>query len=254
MVGVVVPAAASAVVQPRLSLKGSSISYTAFGWKNRAESIPLTLRGSFTGAPAGAKARLLSKPFPFTGARRQGQLKNLTVSKGTADFAFTVQPQVATEYFVELLNANGTVNDIFQVQTVYVVSTRNLGTGTINCVGNTCHVYFTIERFLPTVVSTYELAKPYHDYLGVAFSAKGGAPAPTVMDLVHGWTQSKTTAMSTPDEYRTTFHFSFHLNKTNYSYHADACTIDSEAKDGFGLPGHHGCGNAKVAVDTTYLG
>ncbi|MGD0592966.1 MAG: hypothetical protein ABSB54_04705 [Acidimicrobiales bacterium] len=257
MAGLAVPTSASAAPPPAtIKAARASVNYTFFGWHGKAVSEPVVLSGTFTDAVAGEKAQLLWKPFPFTGAEQVGPSKALSVARNhKAPFSFSVQPETATEYSVNLLNPDGSVNGTFALETLYVVSTRSLGAGKVDCIGNTCHISFTLLRFLPVAVSTAELAKPYYDYLGLSFSGRSTPAPPTFMYRKSGWTVSKTTAVPrVASEYETTFRLSFHLAKANYSYVADACTIDSESTDGFGLPGHHACGNARVPVTTSYLG
>ena len=234
----------------------SSLNYTFFGWHGKAVSVPVALSGTFTDAEAGEKVQLFWKQFPFSGPEQAGPTKALLVTgKSTAAFSFSVQPETATEYVVDLLNPDGTVNGSFPLETLYVVSARTLGAGNVTCTGDTCHISFTLRRFLPAGVSTAELAKPYFEYLGLKFRADGTPSPPAVMLRQHGWTVSRTTAVpKVAGEYETTFRLSFHLAKANYSYVADACTVDSEASDGFGLPGPHACGAARVPVATGYLG
>jgi hypothetical protein len=249
-------AAASAAPRAASVRASGSITYTTFGYKNQGVSTPIAQAGTFSNAPQGASAQIFSKPFPFTGAMQAGQKETLKVAQnGTAPFSFSVQPQRATEYFVELLNPNGSVNNTFQLQTVYVVSTRTLAGGQVSCSGGTCRVTFTLLRFLPAGVSKYELTKAYRVYLGVNFAKSGTPPSPKYMYLQEGWTGSKTTPVpKVADEYEATFHVSFKATEPSFSYVADACTIDTETKDGFGLPGTHGCGSEKVSTTTSYLG
>jgi hypothetical protein len=246
---------ASAAVRAGIH-SSTSITYTTFGYKNQAVSAPVTEAGTFSNAPKGGSAQLFSKPFPFTGAMQPGQKEVLNVAEnGTAPFSFSVQPQRATEYFVELLNADGSVNNTFQLQTVYVISTRALTGGQVTCSGDSCTITFTFMRFLPSGVSKYELTKPYRVYLGVTFAKSGTPPPPKYMYLQEGWTGTKTTPVpKVAGEYEATFHVSFKATEPSFSFVVDACTIDTETKDGFGLTGTHGCGSAKVSTTTSYLG
>ena len=42
----------------------------------------------------------------------------------------------------------------------------------------------------------------------------------------------------------------------NDAYHWDwnACSKDTEAEDGIGLPGHHGCGDERILDSAPYVG
>ena len=39
-----------------------------------------------------------------------------------------------------------------------------------------------------------------------------------------------------------------------YDWQALTCSKDTEAADGIGLPGHHGCGDKTVPLQYSYLG
>jgi hypothetical protein len=248
--------AASASTPAGMSPAVATPTYTTFGSQGQGVSAPITLAGTFSNAPSGSSAQLFSKAFPFSGSKMAGATEKLTVSsKGTAPFSFTVRPEIATKYWVELLNPDGSVDSTFKLQTVYVVSTRALVPVSQSCTNKTCQVRFSLFRYLPSAVSTYELAKPYYDYLGITWSTTSTPPPPSTMNLVHGWTVSATTPVrNATDEFETTFGFSFTLQEPWFSFASTACTIDSVTKDGFGLPGSHGCGSAQVPVSSSYLG
>lgn len=241
----------------RSSMRASASlpSYTLFGWDNQAVSAPVALSGTFSNAPAGASAQLFSKGFPFTGKEQAGRIEALTVaSDGSAPFSFSVRPTTATRYFVELLDPGGSLDNTFQLHTVYVASKRRLLPKKVSCTASTCRVVFSLVRFLPPGVAKYELTKPYYDYLGLAFARAAPPPSPKVMIRQRPWSASRTIASRVAGRYETSFRFSFHLKARHYRYVSDVCTIDSEQTDGFGLPGRHGCGSASVPVGGPYLG
>ena len=249
-------AAASASTPAGMSSAPAAPTYTTFGSQGQGVSAPITLAGTFSNAPTGSSAQLFSMAFPFSGSKQAGRTEKLTVgSTGTAQFSFTVRPEIATKYWVRLLNPDGSVDGTFGLQTVYVVSTRVLVPVSETCTNKTCQVRFSLFRYLPSAVSTYELTKPYYDYLGITWSRTSTPPPPSTMNLVHGWTVSATTPVpKATDEFETTFGFSFTVKEPWFSFASTACTIDSVSKDGFGLPGSHGCGSAQVPVSSSYLG
>jgi hypothetical protein len=55
-------------------------------------------------------------------------------------------------------------------------------------------------------------------------------------------------------EYRYTVTFSFRIGNDGYSFGWATCTRDTEPQDGFGLPGHHGCGDKRVLETSRYQG
>jgi hypothetical protein len=51
-----------------------------------------------------------------------------------------------------------------------------------------------------------------------------------------------------------TISWSFRIGNDGYNFLPGLCTKDTEATDGLGLPGHHGCGNSKISATVGYLG
>ncbi len=251
-----IPSSSAAGIRPRLHSTASALSYTLFGWNGKDVSVPVVLSGAFSAAPTGARAQLLSRTFPFTGSEVPGRIETLVVaSGGSAPFSFSVQPETATEYFVHLLGPDGSLDNSFELRTVYVTSRWSLVPLTFNCRAGTCHAALRLLRFLPASVRKYELTKPYYDYLGVSFAKHSLPPAPKYLYLEHSWTTSRTSAVPTvAGEFETTFHYSFRLDAPHYRYTSYACAIGSEARDGFGLPGPNLCGAAKVPANEGYLG
>ncbi|MHB1508519.1 MAG: hypothetical protein ACYCST_00390 [Acidimicrobiales bacterium] len=256
LAGLSVPSSSAAGIRPRLHLAASTPSYTLFGWNGRDVSVPVVLSGAFSGAPKGARAQLLSRTFPFTGNELPGRIETLVVANdGSAPFSFSVQPEGATQYFVHLLGPDGSLDNSFELRTVYVTSRWSLEPLAFDCRAATCHASLRLLRFLPAGVRKYELTKPYYDYLGVSFAKRSLPPAPRYLYLQHSWTTSHTSAVPhVAGEFETTFRYSFRLDEPHYRYTSYACTVDSEAKDGFGLPGRNLCGAAKVPANEGYLG
>ena len=48
--------------------------------------------------------------------------------------------------------------------------------------------------------------------------------------------------------------FSFRIGNDAYDWDWDACSKDTEAEDGIGLPGHHGCGDERILDSAPYVG
>jgi len=122
-----------------------------------------------------------------------------------------------------------------------------------SCTISTCEVSVTMHWFLPPSVAKTELAKPFYDYLGLSLANGGSPPAPKFMRLRHDWKTGPKTG-GARGEHSISFQFSFSATARHYVYVVDVCTIDTESLDGFGLPGHHGCGSTVVPVSTGYLG
>ena len=56
------------------------------------------------------------------------------------------------------------------------------------------------------------------------------------------------------DEFSETVTFSFRIGNDAYNWEWTSCSKDTEAADGIGLPGHHGCGAERVLSSAPYLG
>lgn len=247
---------ASAASPATMRAASGEVSYTVFGWQNRAISAPVTLAGRFTDVAKGSSAQLVVRTFPFSGAKTPGPTQKLTVRPdASALFSFIVRPQIATQYWVRLIKPDGSLGRLYRLQSLEVVSTRYTVFDWESCVNRTCKLSFTLFRYLPPAVSSYELAKPYYEYLGITWSSSNTPPAPKRLSLVHGWAVSRTTAVANgKDEFQTTFSFSFKMQQQWFSLASTACTIDSVAKDGFGRATSSGCGDRSVPLDASYLG
>jgi hypothetical protein len=205
---------------------------------------------------SGWTVALFGQAFPYTSPPVHIKTLVLTPNKsGVVAYSFTVAPVIATKY-TQKLYKNNVPQTTFSAGTVYVVQGKQQTITSLSCVGYRCKGTIVVHRFIPASAAKTELAKKFYDYLGVSTSTTKNPPPPKFMTLrTSGWTQSATTGVNgNAHEYQTTFTFTFTINAPYYSYAVDECTKDSESVDGIGLPGTHGCGNAQVPPNPTYLG
>jgi hypothetical protein len=97
------------------------------------------------------------------------------------------------------------------------------------------------------------MSKPSNVYFGLnlAPTVEPGTPQWLLLGAGNGHaTEHRISA----DEFSDTLTFSFQIGSDAYSWAWAWCTKDAEAEDGLGLPGHHGCGDARVLQSASYYG
>jgi len=246
-------APASASTTPQITSNSTQLRYVIYGIPTHSIT---TLAGKTSNTPPGSVAALFESSFPFKTAPHQVASETLSPSSsGAASYSFKVGPTVASQFVVKI-EYEGSVLAETKVQTVYVVSGRAIAALRAKCVRPYCSVTFTYFRFLPPVVSKYELTKRFYDYLGIDWSRTSkNPPPPKWMSLRQGWKVSASTPVpNAKNEYQTMFSFSFKILASGIAWEADTCNIDTESKDGFGLPSSTGCGDPTIPAHPGYLG
>jgi hypothetical protein len=213
------------------------------------------LRGVIKGATSGEVAQLRAQPFPYSRApvpvgsvilRRQGT---------AAPFAFTVTPSVATRYTVELLRNSTAATPVARSanRTIYVTltgSTENAQT----CGRPVCHETFHMHVSVPASALNTEISKPWLAYFAVKLAPSKEPSAPKVLVLGSGHPHVTASQRVSASEFDLVITFSFRIGNDAYNWNWNTCLKDTEAVDGVGLPGHHGCGAAQVLASAAYLG
>ena len=212
------------------------------------------LSGTITHAVTGDVVRLLAQPFPFRAA--PARVRSLTLSAtGTDSYTFTVRPQIATRYTVELLAAGApaTVQATSRRQPIYI---QEGGTTSVRktCRQPVCTAVIRLRLVMPASAVKRESAKHWYVYVGVHTGKAGDAPSiPRSLRLDTTAIVARAHRVSA-DTYTTSFRFSFRVGRAAFHWAWTACSKDTEAKDGFALPGHHGCGDKKISSKVVYLG
>jgi hypothetical protein len=220
------------------------------------------LKGSVPSPAAGEVVRLYAQQFPFTGVPVLDGTFNLN---GSADFSFSVTPTLATHYQVKLFSsATATVPQaVSAVTTIYVVAT--VSWDVTHCGARPfCQGKYVGTVYVPPSTMNVELNKHWYVYIGVVLGPPGSNvdASPTWLLLANGSTPLanggatvSASQQTGADSYSPTINDNY--NWGNHAYTALywlACSENTEAQDGLGLPGSHGCGAERVANGNEYLG
>jgi hypothetical protein len=213
------------------------------------------ISGTVTGAASGDVVTLLAKPFKAKSFAPTG--KPLTLTSSTQSYSFSVRPTLATAYEARL-TAGSTVEATSAVQSVYVGLLQGVGKNGYRYKCNKsfteCSLIITTRTLVPASAYRTESTKRWYMYL--ALNRSRGVPskkAPKFLSLDRSASASKPVRINATD-FQIVFTFPFATDRENVQPFPDFCTKDVEAKDGIGLPGHHGCGNGRIPSDTLYLG
>jgi hypothetical protein len=246
-----VPIAATSSSSP---VTGDTLVYYNSGTQSTA-----TLRGAVASASAGQVVRLYARPFPFTGAPALAGTATLSPSGGAARYSFRVTPTLATRYQVELFSSAAATTPIGQsaATTVYVV----LGEPYVhvNCPTQdpVCAIAATETFYAPAALVAKEMAKHWYVYLGVNIQP-GAATPPNPATIAIGALSGTIGHPQRTGSNSFTVSISYHYNRGTEASEAVwwACAPDTEAQDGLGLPGSHGCGaqTTVTLASTSYLG
>jgi hypothetical protein len=213
--------------------------------------------GEVKDAARGDVARLYAQPFPYA-ARPAAVASVVLRPKGRlAPYAFRVDPAVATRYRVSVFPGRRGRTPLASspAATVYVTPSVSRGTATA-CTRPTCHEAFTLHVSVPPSAIGSEMSKTWYTYFGLTLSRSPAKPAgPPVLQLGAGSAHVGAPRQVSADAYAVTVTFTFSIGKKGgYTWLWTACVPGSEAADGVGLPGSHGCGARTVPAAHSYLG
>jgi hypothetical protein len=214
-----------------------------------------TISGTVTTTAANDTAQLLAEPFGTKSYSAVGSPVSLT-TVGANPYSFSVTPTLATHYEVQV---TGTDNATSTPVTVYVIANENAQKNSVKnkCTPaahpTKCVFSFRVNVTLPK--SAYKTESRKHVYLYIAIGDSHG----TNPGLPKDYTLTKAGSVSKPTrvnsgEFRETLTYNVPIRNSRTDWVPNACTKDTESKDGLGLPGHHGCGNKHVPRSTLYLG
>ena len=212
--------------------------------------------GAVSGAHSGEVAELFAQQFPFRAHEHKIGSVTLSAHGGRAPYSFTVKPLLATRYRVKVFGAGGTGPALATSTkvTLFVTTGGYFRPSTAPPCGRpVCHQRFTSTYFVPVSVARRENAKRIYKYFGLNLRPVTEPPPPKWLYLTKIVAVSKPRRVSA-GEYRQTVTFSFRIGNDGYYFGWATCTRDTEAQDGFGLPGHHGCGDKRVLRTSRYLG
>ena len=206
-------------------------------------------------AASGEVAQLYAQQFPYTRAPAPAGSVILHPAGGTASYQFQVTPTLATRYQVKLF-ASSTASaplGTSAMATIYVTTGGNSGNSQ-TCGRPVCHESIQTINYVPPSALQTEMSKPWYVYFGINLSTGKEPPPPEWLMLNAGSGHLTAPQRISADEFRQTVTYSFQIGNDAYYWDWNACTKDTEAQDGIGLPGHHGCGDARVLDAAPYLG
>jgi Protein kinase domain len=213
------------------------------------------VRGEINGVRPGEIAQLYAQQFPFRSTPVPVGSVILHPSGGSAAYAFQVTPSVATRYKVVLLRGSTARSPLASsaVSTVYVVLSGANGKAQ-RCSRPVCQEAFRISVPVPASALMTELSKRWYAYFAVALAPDKVPPAPKRLRLGAGHSRVSRSRRISATEFRLTVTYSFQVGARAYDWSWNVCTKDTEAADGIGLPGRHGCGGRNLAASVSYAG
>jgi Protein kinase domain len=213
--------------------------------------------GEVKGARRGYVARLYAQPFPFSARPAAVASVALHPTHKLAPYTFTVTPSLATRYYVSVYQNRKSHRSLGRSPgaMIYVATSMTRGLSQ-PCKRPTCHETFRLNVYVPPLSLSSELSKRWYTYFGLNKSKSAKAPAgPTVLQLGAGSPKISAPKRVSANEYAVTVTFTFPIGKKDgYTWFWAACAQGSEATDGVGLPGAHGCGAKAIPAVHSYLG
>jgi hypothetical protein len=229
---------------------------TLVRWGAPAAQSTATVSGSVTCIPAGLASvvvTLLDRPFgakAFTAAGQQSTLR--PAADGSATYSFPVIPDRATGYEVTVSEA-GAALKTSDPRTVYVIPDVTVTDSASTCARPTCAGTLTVTTLLPPAAFAAESAKHLELYSGLREAADRTPAAPARLRLMAAARHPVLNPAQGTVRY--TFGYTFNIGPAEgYQWKVNYCTADTEAADGIGLPGPHGCGDPVVSASAPYLG
>jgi Protein kinase domain len=214
------------------------------------------LSGAIDNAASGEVAQLYAQPFPFRRAPAPMGSPVILHSAGAAvRYGFKVTPSLATRYRVELFQSSAATRplSVSAPATVYVTTVAVGGNGRV-CARPLCRETLPMHVFVPASAMATEVGKRWYPYFNLSL-APGKEPAsPKVLLLGVGDPRVTRSRRVSATEFALTITFTFRIGNDAYYWNWNTCSADTEATDGIGLPGHHGCGSKSVLASAAYLG
>jgi serine/threonine protein kinase len=224
---------------------------------NDAKEGSAEISGDVSKPADGEVVRLYAQQFPFTQPPAPAGEILVQPAGAAAAYQFQVTPSLATRYHVELFRSSTATAPLAAspVTTVYVALGGSTSTAP-DCPQNqaTCHVTVQLTSSAPPAALAAEMAKPVSVYFGITEAASKPPADPKLLTLGAGGARVTGKRHVSADEYSVTVSFTFSPGNGYYDWQALTCSRDTEAADGVGLPGHHGCGDAHVPLQYDYLG
>lgn len=257
---IAIPAAQASSAASIISINATSPHYHGVGAGGKVDGYALAvykggkaatavIGGTVTTSATNDVASLMAESFGQKKYKAVGS-RDLTPVSGSASYSFNVKPSLATHYKVKV---SGTDSVTSSVVTVYATAGGKVPQRYIKvkCNASVTKCVLSLREYTILPASAYKTESRKHDYL---YMAIGDPNEPKNFTLDKSATASKAKRVNNGEFYRAlTWTIRGHFNANTVPY-PQACTKDTESKDGMGLPGHHGCGNKKVPTRSIYLG
>jgi hypothetical protein len=221
----------------------------------QGSSASAELSGEVKHVTKGQVAQLYAQRFPYRDAPVPAGSVILRPDGTTATYAFRVTPILATRYTVEVFGSTTAAAPLATSasRTIYVATGGSYGKAQ-TCTRPVCHQTLPVHVLVPASALSTEISKPWYVYFNTNLSAGQVPPAPTLLLLNAGGAGVSAPQRVSADDFERTVTLSFSVGSDAYNWNWTSCTQDTEAQDGIGLPGHHGCGAPSVDVSASYLG
>jgi Protein kinase domain len=227
--------------------------YVFVGYRGGKDATAQVL-GQVKDAARGEVAGLYAQPFPYTSppARVGSVLLN---PRKSAPYAFTVTPARATRYTVRVFPDSTAKTSVAHSPAVTVyVSTWVESNNSRTCQRPVCHESLHLTVLVPKAALDTEMAKQRYPYFALALAPVKEPASPKWLLLDKGAGRVIDTHRISATEFGLTITFSFRIGNHAYSWNWNACSQDTEAENGMGLPGHHGCGSSRFLASAEYAG
>lgn len=214
------------------------------------------ISGNVANAAAGNVVRLYAKQFGQHSPTEVDSPITLNPTGTTTPYSFSVTPAIATSYTVELFATSSDTTPLASATpvAVWVVATHEFGRFSRCRHRPTCHVNTHLRVLVPASALKTERSKRWFVYFGIRFSPTGTVP-PKTLKLGAGHPHVSAPQKINSHEYAVTITISFFVGNHGWFLEIWPCQRDTEAKDGVGLPGRHGCGTLRqISAKRIYLG
>ena len=211
--------------------------------------------GEIRKAANGEVARLYAQQFPYHNAPTQVSSVILHPAGTTASYDFQVTPTLATTYRVELFQSSAASKPLATsgAATIYVVNFVTTEK-TQTCSRPVCYESLEVSYWVPPSALQTEMSKRLYLYFGINLAPIEPPPVPQWLTLGAGNGHATAPRRISANEFSYTITFSFQVGDDALHWAYRACRKATEAEDGLGLPGNHGCGDARVLQSASYLG
>jgi hypothetical protein len=234
------------------AVHGKVFGYALVVYKDKTGNLDAaTISGTIKGASSADDARLFAEPFGAKSFKFTGQVLPLP-SGSTVGYEFPVKPSVATKYQVRVSNG-ATVLATSAAATVYVTEGSGHNKITTHCSGGRCTTTWDVYVVVATTkAERTESAKRWYLYFAIDTHLPRLPKSLPRDNSASAARPRRVNAL----EYEVTLTFRFRTTIKNPSSDIlpAGCTKDTESTDGYGLPGHHGCGASKISTSSPYVG